>query len=123
MNAFICYRDRFNSISRTFSDDDIPVIPDQDDVPNEKLLEEAQITEAVVADRVETYKELNSELLKYSSLATSQNIDLSILMKCLQNDSILNDKDEPSTMEQLFQEVASHIHSNQMKNDEPTFIN
>lgn len=91
-------------------------------MPNEKLLEEAQITEAAVADRVETYKELNSELLKYSSLATAENIDLSILMKCLQNDTVLNEKDEPLTTEQLFQEVASYVHYTQTKAEEPAFI-
>lgn len=118
------HSDRFNSLSNTFSDDDIPVIPDMEDLPDEKLLEENHVAHVVVADRVETYKELNSELLKYSQFAIPDNLDVSLLMNCLQNESALNDKDISLTTDQLFQEIATYVHTNQNKEDETTsFVN
>lgn len=68
-------------------------------------------TQAIAANRVETYKELNLELLKYSEFASSENIDLAKLMACLQDESVLVDPDEPLTKEQLFIEVGSFIQS------------
>lgn len=73
-------------------------------------------TQAIAANRVETYKELNLELLKYSEFASSENIDLAKLMACLQDESVLVDPDEPLTKEQLFVEVGSFIQSR--KSDE-----
>lgn len=88
------------------------------------VIDEAALTEskAVAANRVETYKELNSELLKYSEIASSENIDLSKLMKCLLDENVLTDFDVPLTKEQLFNEVASIIRERQAKSDkEETF--
>lgn len=91
--------------------DDIPELPDLEDILDETALDEAIDAQAIVANRVETYKELNSELLKYSEFSSSENIDLSKLMQCLQDESILTDHDVVLTKEQLFSEVASLIYS------------
>lgn len=100
------------------------MIPDLDDIPDEMNLNENHGAQAIAVNRVATYKELNQELLKYSAFASSENIDLSKLMNCLQNENVLIDKDVPLTCEQLFQEVATYVHSFQMKNDDasPRFI-
>lgn len=89
-----------------------------DDLLDESAINNVKETQAVAANRVETYKELNSELLKYSEFASSENIDLSKLMQCLQDESVLVDPDVPMTKEQLFSEVASFIHSH--KTEEST---
>lgn len=101
------------------------MIPDLDDIPDEMNLNEDHGAQAIAVNRVATYKELNHELLKYSAFASSENIDLSKLMNCLQNENVLVDKDEPLTSEQLFQEVATYVHSCQTTNDDasPRFIN
>lgn len=92
--------------------DDVPELPDLEDIMDESAFDDnANDAQAIVANRVETYKELNSELLKYSEFASSENIDLSKLMQCLQSESILTDHDVPLTKEQLFSEVASLIYS------------
>lgn len=91
--------------------DDIPELPDLDDIIDESALDDAKQAQAIAANRVETYKELNSELLKYSEFASSENIDLSILMQCLQDEIVLADHDVPLTKEQLFSEVASIINA------------
>lgn len=98
--------------------DDIPELPDLDDIIDEAALNDAKDIEAIAANRVETYKELNLELLKYSEFASSENIDLSKLMHCLQDENVLADHDMPLTKEQLFSEVASFIHSSKPKSAE-----
>lgn len=99
--------------------DDIPELPDLDDVVDEATLyDDTKEIEAIAANRVETYKELNVELLKYSEFALAENIDLSKLMHCLQDESILADHDVPLNKEQLFSEVASFIHSRKQKSAE-----
>lgn len=119
------FRDRFNSISNALSDDDIPVIPDMDDIPDESHFDDIHNAQAIAVNRVATYKELNSELLKYSAFASSENIDLSKLMKCIQTENVLIESDTPLTSEQLFNEVATYVHACQMKIPEktPEFIN
>lgn len=94
--------------------DDIPELPDLDDFIDESAINEAKEAQAIAANRVETYKELNSELLKYSEFASSENIDLSKLMQCLQDEAVLADHDVPLTKEQLFSEVASFINSRKL---------
>lgn len=109
---FTVYRERFNAVLSTSPrSDDIPELPDLEDIMDESAIDDANDAQAIVANRVETYKELNSELLKYSEFASSENIDLSKLMQCLQDESILTDHDVPLTKEQLFSEVASLIYS------------
>lgn len=100
------------------SGDDIPELPDLEDIMDESALNDAQEVQAIAANRVETYKELNTELLKFSEFASSENIDLSKLMQCLQDESVLADHDVPLTKEQLFSEVSSMIHSREMNSAE-----
>lgn len=110
------YRERFNTVlASSPPSDDIPELPDLDDVIDEDALNDAKEAQAIAANRVETYKELNSELLKYSEFASSENIDLSKLMQCLQDETVLADPDVPLTKEQLFSEVTSFIRSRKTK--------
>ncbi|XP_031627033.1 intraflagellar transport protein 43 homolog isoform X2 [Contarinia nasturtii] len=112
-------KERFSTVLATSPpSDDIPELPDLDDVIDEAAINDAKEVEALAANRVETYKELNFELLKYSEFASSENIDLSKLMHCLQDENVLSDHDVPLTKEQLFSEVASFIHSRKPKSAE-----
>lgn len=116
---FYHLRERFNTVlASSPPSDDIPELPDFDDVIDESALNDAKEAQAIAANRVETYKELNSELLKYSEFASSENIDLSKLMHCLQDENVLADHDIPLTKEQLFSELASFIHSRKAQNAE-----
>lgn len=109
------FRERFNAVLGTSPpSDDIPELPDFEDIIDESALNDAKEAQAIAMNRVETYKELNSELLKYSEFASSENIDLSKLMQCLQDESVLADHDVPLTKEQLFSEVASFIYARKM---------
>lgn len=108
------------------SEDDIPVIPDLDDMQDDLLLNEMLEAPVVSVNRVATYKELNSELLKQGAFAALEDIDLSILARCLQNESALHEPDDVWTWEHLFTEVSAEIHSDLPKStDIPTtqFVN
>lgn len=105
--------ERFNLLSGQVSDDDIPVIPDMDDLPDDALLDNE--VPDVTVNRVATYNELNSELLRQSAFASLEDIDLSILAKCLQSEVALNEPDEAWEWEKLFTEVSADIHSEKPK--------
>lgn len=92
------------------SEDDIPVIPDLDDF-QDNLLNDMVEAPVVSVNRVATYKELNSELLKQGAFAALEDIDLSILARCLQNESALHEPDDVWAWEHLFTEVSADIHS------------
>lgn len=106
-------QERFNSITSTsnLSDDDIPVIPDLDDIKDEMILNEMVEAPTVSVNRVATYKELNSDLLKQGAFAALEDVDLSILAKSLQNEMVLNEPDEVWTWEKLFTDISAEIHS------------
>lgn len=114
---FSC-RERFNAVVTQSTADDIPELPDLDDLLDDTAMDKPIETQAVAANRVETYKELNLELLKYSEFASSENIDLSKLMQCLLDERVLGDLDEPLTKEQLFVEVGSFIKSRKADEEE-----
>lgn len=119
-------RERFGSPMANLSEDDIPVIPDLDDIQDDLLNEMAEAP-VVSVNRVATYKELNTELLKQGAFAALEDIDLSILAKCLQNESALHEPDDVIwTWEHLFTEVSAEIHADLPKStDIPTtqFVN
>lgn len=113
-------RERFNPITSQSIDDDIPVIPDMDDIQDELVLQELAEAPAVSINRVETYKELNSELLNHSAFTTLEDVDLSILTKCLQNETVLEEPDVVWTWEKLFTEVTAEIHADKPKSADVT---
>ena len=116
--SFHIHRERFNAVVTHTAADDIPELPDLDDLLDDTALNNPIETQAIAANRVETYKELNLELLKYSEFSSNENIDLSKLMQCLLDERVLVDLDEPLTKEQLFIEVGSFIKSRKADEEE-----
>lgn len=66
-------------------------------------------------NRTATYKELNSDLLKQAAFTAMEDVDLSILGRCLQAEIDLNEPDEEWNWEKLFTEVSSDIHADKPK--------
>lgn len=64
------------------------------------------------------YKELNMDLLKQGAFASLEDVDLSILAKCLQNESDLNEPDELWTWDKVFTDVTAKINSDKRRNSE-----
>lgn len=84
------------------------------------LLNEMVEAPIVSVNRVATYKELNSELLKQGAFAALEDIDLSILARCLQSEAYLTEPDEVWTWEQLFTAVSADIHADKPKSADIT---
>lgn len=82
-----------------------------DDLQDEMILNDMAEAPAISVNRVATYKELNSELLKHAAFASLEDIDLSILARCMQSESVLNEPDTVWSWEKLFTEVSADIHS------------
>ncbi|KAJ8044524.1 Intraflagellar transport protein 43-like A [Holothuria leucospilota] len=111
VDAFDDERLRPDSGKKTESDsDDIPVIPDLDDVQEEELTTKIAAPPMVQVNRVATFRELDNNLLKHSQLLTLDNeIDLKLLSKCLSPESEVREEDRPWDWEHLFTEVASEL--------------
>lgn len=129
---FYAHRERFGSPpTTTLSEggiDDIPIIPDLDDLPDDLLNDmiDAAPPPVMSVNRVTTYKELNSDLLTQGAFATLEDIDLSILARCLQTESAINEPDDVWTWENLFGELAAEIHADQQQKsgaDATQFVN
>lgn len=116
----LSFRERFSSITNTthFSDDDIPIIPDLDDVQDELLMDELVEAPILAENRTATYKELNSDLLKQAAFTAMEDVDLSILGRCLQSQNDLIEPDEEWNWDKLFTEISSDIHADKPKSAE-----
>lgn len=66
-------------------------------------------------NRTATYKELNSDLLKHAAFTAMENVDLTVLSRCLQPESDLIEPDEEWNWEKLFTEISSDIHADKPK--------
>ncbi|XP_005176272.1 intraflagellar transport protein 43 homolog [Musca domestica] len=91
--------------------DDIPIIPDLDDIKDEMIMHEIAQPESFAVDRVVTLKELNSDLLAQTAFSVIEDVDLSILTKCLQPQEVLDEPDEVWEWQKLFTDVVAEIHS------------
>merc|ERR1719384_2032985 len=90
------------------SDDDaIPIIPDLDDVRDEDMAFQVADAPSVAVNRVATYKELDSDLLKHVAFATLDDIDLRLLTLRMVPESALKEPDEPWHWDVIFAEVSS----------------
>nr|CAD7260561.1 unnamed protein product [Timema shepardi] len=83
MNAMDQERFQTQDDKRDDSEDDIPVIPDLDDLQDDQLDSQVAVAPSVAVNRVATYKELDSDLLKHSAFATLDDINLQLLTKRL----------------------------------------
>ncbi|XP_017465912.1 PREDICTED: intraflagellar transport protein 43 homolog [Rhagoletis zephyria] len=111
--------ERFQSVSLAKSPigspprDDIPTIPDMDDLKDEILLNEIVEPPAASNLRPNTLSELNLDLLNQNAFASLENINLSILTRCLKLPETLDEPDEVWEWDKLFTDVIAEIHSEQ----------
>ncbi|KRF85606.1 uncharacterized protein Dvir_GJ16147, isoform B [Drosophila virilis] len=95
------------SASSTIPTDDIPIIPDLDDVRDDLMLNE-------IADpppHEVALKELSSDLLSQNAFSAIEDVDLSILTRCLHDQESLDEPDELWEWDKLFTEVTAQINS------------
>lgn len=92
-----------------------------DDLPDEALLNDTAAAPTVAVNRVATYKELTFELLRHAAFASLEDIDLSILARCLQSDATLNEPDAKWSWDKLFTEVAAEIHADKPRSADRSY--
>nr|CAD7452576.1 unnamed protein product [Timema tahoe] len=109
MNVMDQERFQTQDDKRDDSDDDIPVIPDLDDLQDDQLDSQVAVAPSVAVNRVATYKELDSDLLKHSAFATLDDINLQLLTKRLNLEADVKEPDEVWTWDLLFTEVSSEL--------------
>ncbi|KAK7791816.1 hypothetical protein R5R35_005120 [Gryllus longicercus] len=107
-------QERFQSpdrMKKNDSDDDIPLIPDLDDLQDDQLGSQIAQAPSVAINRVATYKELDSDLFRHAAFTTIDDVNLQLLAKCLSPENDLKEKDESWTWDLLFTDVASQLHT------------
>ncbi|XP_055836782.1 intraflagellar transport protein 43 homolog [Episyrphus balteatus] len=92
-------------------EEDIPIIPDLDDVKEDIIMNEIVEPPSVTVNRVVTLKELNSDLLSQNAFSAIEDVDLTILTRCLQAQDSLDEADEVWEWDKLFTDVTAEIHS------------
>ncbi|KAF2356902.1 Intraflagellar transport protein 43 [Trinorchestia longiramus] len=76
---------RFSQIDN--SDDEIPAIPDLEEVSEQDLTQQVAQAPSVAVNRVATFKELDSDLLRHAAFSTLDDIDLRMLTEVLANEA------------------------------------
>ena len=92
-------------------EDDLPVIPDLEEVEREDMAQRIADAPNVAVNRVDTYKELDSDLFKHAAFATLEEIDLRLLTRHMVPEQSLKEPDEVWTWDKLFADVSSQIQS------------
>lgn len=100
------------------SDTEIPVIPDLDEVVEEDFTQQIAQAPSVAVNRVATYKELDSDLLRHAAFSTLDDIDLRLLTNCLSNEADIREPDVEWKWDTVFTEVSSELRNEWDPNDE-----
>ncbi|KAK7076984.1 Intraflagellar transport protein 43 [Halocaridina rubra] len=91
------------------SDTDIPAIPDLDEVVEEDFTQQVAQAPSVAVNRVATYKELDSDLLRHAAFSTLDDIDLRLLTNCLANEADIREPDIEWKWDTIFTEISSEL--------------
>lgn len=107
-----------NSVSLQDQEDDIPVIPDLDDVHEDDIAQQIAAPPSVQVTRVATYKELDTDFQKHAGLLTLDGeIDLKLLGSALAPESEVFEEDKVWEWDRVFTEVASQLQTEWEKNE------
>ncbi|TMW50609.1 hypothetical protein DOY81_004344 [Sarcophaga bullata] len=110
-NSFDDDRFGIKSSATDSPSDEIPIIPDLDDIKDDILMNEIAEAPSIAVNRVVTLKELNSDLLAQNAFSAIEEVDLSILTKCLQPQELLDEADEVWEWDKLFTDVVAEINA------------
>ncbi|KAF4525527.1 hypothetical protein B566_EDAN014913 [Ephemera danica] len=91
------------------TDDDIPVIPDLDELQEEEMASQVAQAPTVAVTRVATYKELDSDLFQHSAFASVDDVSLRLLTTHLHPEADIAEADVVWTWDALFSEAISQL--------------
>ncbi|KAK1116787.1 hypothetical protein K0M31_018068 [Melipona bicolor] len=107
-------RERFRGTEKDDVIDDIPVIPDLDEIQEDNTLSNIN-TPMVNVNRVTAYKELDTDLVKNAAFTSLNGVNLSLLAEKLYNENLTKEPDEVWNWNFLFTQVASEVNSETQK--------
>ncbi|KAH7972125.1 hypothetical protein HPB52_007126 [Rhipicephalus sanguineus] len=106
-------------LERDDSDSEIPSIPDLGEFEREDLAAQVAQAPSVPVNRVDTFQQLDNELLKQAAFTTLDGCDLRLLAKYLTPEEYLKEPDTVWTWDTLFTEVAAEINKLSDNSQEP----
>ncbi|XP_060821502.1 intraflagellar transport protein 43 homolog isoform X2 [Bombus pascuorum] len=115
-SSSIIEQERFRGTEKDDVIDDIPVIPDLDEIQEDNALSDLVNTPTVNVNRVAAYKELDTDLVKNAAFMSLNGVNLSLLAEKLYNENLTKEPDEVWNWNLLFTQVASEVNSESRKN-------
>ncbi|KAF4017671.1 hypothetical protein G4228_009058 [Cervus hanglu yarkandensis] len=101
---------REQSLDRSDDGGDIPIIPDLEEVQEEDFVLQVAAPPSIQVNRVMTYRDLDSDLMKYSAFQTLDGeIDLKLLTKVLAPEHEVREDDVSWDWDHLYTEVSSEL--------------
>ncbi|XP_017449589.1 intraflagellar transport protein 43 homolog isoform X3 [Rattus norvegicus] len=101
---------RQQNLTGTEEGEDIPVIPDLEDVQEEDFVLQVASPPSIQVNRVMTYRDLDNDLMKYSAFQTLDGeIDLKLLTKVLAPEHEVREDDVGWDWDHLYTEVSSEL--------------
>ncbi|KAK2150740.1 hypothetical protein LSH36_391g01021 [Paralvinella palmiformis] len=99
---------------------DIPVIPELEETQEDDLTTQVAIAPTVAVNRVATYRELDTDLMKHAAFLTLDNeIDLKLLSKGLSAEADVQEEDVTWDWDRLFTEVSSELQAEWERPENP----
>ncbi|XP_028575030.2 intraflagellar transport protein 43 homolog isoform X2 [Podarcis muralis] len=98
------------SLEAEDEEEDIPVIPDLEEVQEEDFAMQVAAPPSVQVNRVLTYRDLDNDLMKYAAFQTLDGeVDLKLLSKVLAPEQDVREDDISWDWNHLYTEVASEL--------------
>ncbi|CAK9794913.1 Intraflagellar transport protein 43 homolog [Anthophora quadrimaculata] len=110
----IIEQERSRGVEKDETVDDIPVIPDLDEIQEDNTLSDVN-TPMVNVNRVAAYKELDTDLVKNAAFTSLNGVNLSLLAGKLYNENLTKEPDEVWNWNLLFTQVSSEVNSEAQK--------
>ncbi|XP_018374610.1 PREDICTED: intraflagellar transport protein 43 homolog B [Trachymyrmex cornetzi] len=111
----IIEQERFRVIEKEEQEDDIPVIPDLDEIQEDNISSDIASAPTVNANRVTAYEELDTDLVKNAAYTSLDGVSLSLLADKLYNENLVKEPDEVWNWNLLFTQISSEINSETQK--------
>ncbi|XP_014473588.1 PREDICTED: intraflagellar transport protein 43 homolog B isoform X2 [Dinoponera quadriceps] len=111
----IIEQERFRAMEKEELEDDIPVIPDLDEIQEDNISPEIASAPTVNANRVTAYEELDTDLVKNAAFTSLDGVSLSLLADKLYNENLVKEPDEVWNWNLLFTQISSEINSETQK--------
>ncbi|XP_029673392.1 intraflagellar transport protein 43 homolog isoform X2 [Formica exsecta] len=110
MTSNIVEQERFRAVEKE-EQDDIPVIPDLDEIQEDNIPSEIASAPTINANRMTAYEELDTDLVKNAAFTSLDGISLSLLADKLYNENLVKEPDEVWNWNLLFTQISSEINS------------